>query len=226
MLQDTGEYDTIDYLRPYIDFLTLQRNCRDPCVEECHRGFFTNLGRSLNPEKYGMHEKHIGGLVMMLPVALYFASDPEKARASALEHLATTHPGKEMCRAREAILSLLMATLDCTPLVDAIREECASQRNPFFGFPFFRWLEYDDEEVIGRQLSTASYIDQAVPAVIYLALKYADRPEAGLIANTNLGGNNVHRGGVLGALLGAANDAEAWPSRWVEGLVEAPVLRK
>jgi hypothetical protein len=60
--------------------------------------------------------------------------------------------------------------------------------NSHFGFPLTKWLECTDEEVIGHRLSTACYIDQAVPAVIYLALKYADQPEKGLVANTNLGG--------------------------------------
>ena len=62
--------------------------------------------------------------------------------------------------------------------------------------------------------------------VIYLALKYAREPEQGLIANTNLGGDNVHRGGVLGALLGAANGVEAWPSRWTQNLDFAPLAMK
>jgi ADP-ribosylglycohydrolase len=53
-----------------------------------------------------------------------------------------------------------------------------------------------------------------VPATLYLAWKYADRPEEGLVANTMAGGDNCHRGAVLGALLGAAWGVEAWPERW------------
>ena len=226
LLQEEGAYDASEYLRRYIRFLTPPRGHRDTYLEECHRGFFTNLGRGLPPEKCGVHEKHIGGLVMMLPVALYYAENSDKAQMKALEHLSTTHPGKEMRQAGEAILSLLMPVLKGVSLFEAIRESCASQRNPLFGFPFFKWLKYRDEEVIGRYLSTACYIDHAVPAVIYLALKYADSPEDGLVANTNLGGDNVHRGGVLGALLGAANGAGCWPSRWSENLLAPPNIRR
>ena len=222
MLQEIGDYSADEYLRRYIAYLAPPQKHRDTYVEECHRGFFTNLGRKRRPEKCGVQEKHIGGLVMMLPVALYYANEPDKARAAALEHLAVTHPGREMRLAGEAVLSLLMATLTGTPMVKAIREECASQRNPMFGFSFFKWLQRDDADVIGRELSTACYIDQAVPAVIYLALKHAKNPEQALIANTNLGGDNVHRGGVLGALLGAAHGKSAWPERWVTGLLAPP----
>jgi ADP-ribosylglycohydrolase len=39
-----------------------------------------------------------------------------------------------------------------------------------------------------------------------------------------LGGDNVHRGAVLGALLGAANGEEDWPLKWREGLLRQPSL--
>ena len=42
---------------------------------------------------------------------------------------------------------------------------------------------------------------------MYLAYKYCNAPESGLLANTNLGGDNVHRGTILGILLGLSNGA-------------------
>ena len=53
-------------------------------------------------------------------------------------------------------------------------------------------------------------------------MKYHDQPEQGLIVNTNLGGDNVHRGAVLGALLGAADGLEGFPQRWITGLRHPP----
>ncbi|WP_373500889.1 ADP-ribosylglycohydrolase family protein [Desulfococcus sp.] len=46
--------------------------------------------------------------------------------------------------------------------------------------------------------------------------------EAGLIANTNLGGDNAGRGAVLGALLGAANGDGSFPASWIGGLRHPP----
>ena len=209
-------------MRRYIELLTHPERHRDTYLEECHRGFVTNLGRGLPPEKCAVQEKHIGGLVMMMPVALFYAGDHEEARQHALRHLALTHAGKKMRLAAEAILTILGAVLGGQSLAAAIRSECAQQRNPYFGFPFEKWLAKDDSWVIGGKLSTACYVEDAVPAVIYLALKYSGAPEAGLIANTNLGGDNVHRGGVLGALLGAESGVPGWPSRWVGGLTDPP----
>ena len=211
-------YDRSEYLNRYIDLMTNPARHRDTYIEECHRGFFTNLGRGKKPENCAVTEKHISGLVMMLPVALYYADDEPEGRRRAIEHLSVTHAGGRMRIAAEAILSILYPVLNGASLVDTIRDEFARQRNPHFGFPFRKWLEMRDEEVIGPRLSNACYVEDSVPAVIYLALKYAGEPEEGLITNTNVGGDNVHRGGVLGALLGAQDGFEGWPQRWVEGL--------
>ena len=68
-------------------------------------------------------------------------------------------------------------------------------------------------DVIGGRLSPACYIDQSFPVVLYLATRYPDDFEAALIANTNAGGDNSHRGAVLGAILGAALGDKAIPKR-------------
>lgn len=219
-----GTYDRADYLVRYIDLLTHPTRHGDTYLEECHRGFFTNLGRGKKPEHCAVMEKHIGGISMMMPVAIRFGDDPEVATEHSLEHLSTTHAGKDCATAGRAILSLLLPTLNGASLAETIEEEISRQRNPHFGFPFRKWLQLEDERVIGSKLSPACYLDDAIPAVIYLALKYAKDPEQALIVNTNLGGDNVHRGSVLGALLGAAHGTDGWPNRWKSGLANPPHL--
>jgi ADP-ribosylglycohydrolase len=88
-----------------------------------------------------------------------------------------------------------------------------------------QWSREPDDVVIGQRVSPACYIAEAFPASLYLAWKYADDFEGGLIANTNLGGDNCHRGTVVGALLGVTAGASRIPSRWREGLHEARALR-
>ena len=83
---------------------------------------------------------------------------------------------------------------------------------------------YPDTTVVGMHFSSACYVDVAVPATLFLALKYENLPEDGLIADTMCGGDNCGRGSVLGALFGARHGMEAWPSRWVKGLLEPPPL--
>ncbi|XP_033637482.1 uncharacterized protein LOC117298367 isoform X1 [Asterias rubens] len=49
----------------------------------------------------------------------------------------------------------------------------------------------------------ACYIKGAVTSLFFLAHEFHDNFEAGVLTNTNCGGENCHRGGALGALLGA-----------------------
>ena len=72
--------------------------------------------------------------------------------------------------------------------------------------------------MIGGLLSPACYIDQSFPSVLYLAARYPDDFESAMIANTNVGGDNCHRGAILGAILGASLGLEAIPKRWINGL--------
>ena len=117
------------------------------------------------------------------------------------------------------VIDILLKVLDGNPLKETILEKIETQENPLLGHPFTKWLDDPDDSVIGPRLSTACYVEDSVPAVIYLALKYHDDPESALIANTNLGGDNVGRGSVLGALLGASHGVEGFPRNWIEGLI-------
>lgn len=215
-------YDAEDYLRRYVDYMTSPGRHRDTYIEECHRNFFTNYARGIPPRKCGATEKHIGGLVGMVPVLAYYAEQPEKAGPAALEHLALTHPGEKMADAGRLFADLLLAVLSGRPLKDAIPSRIEEQSSPLLGHPFEKWLDDPDDWVIGPKLSTACYVEHSVPAVLYLALKYHDDPKKALVVNTNLGGDNVYRGGVLGALLGAEHGKKGFPQRWVDGLLDPP----
>jgi ADP-ribosylglycohydrolase len=221
-LIENGTYVPGDFLTRYITFMTTPGRHRDTYIEECHRHFFINYARGQAPEKCGVAEKHIGGLVGIIPLIAFYARRPARAREAALTHLALTHPGPKMEAAGRLLVSLLLETLMGRPLQELILEAIAGQKNPLLGHPFSRWRDLPDETVIGRYLSTACYVEEAVPAVVYLALKYHRNPETALVVNTNLGGDNAARGAVLGALLGAANGMAKFPQRWVDGLTDPP----
>ena len=222
-LNRIGDYDADDYLKRYIDFMTLPGTHRDTYVEEYHRHFFTLYARGNPPRKCGAKEKHIGGLVGLVPIIVFFQNDPERAHEAALEHLSLTHLGPKMESAGSLVIKLLLKTLGGMPLKDVLLEAVDKSTSPLLAYPFLKWLHDPDERVIGGRFSTACYVEDSVPATIYLALKYHDDPERGLIANTNLGGDNVHRGALLGALLGAGNGLKGFPDRWIKGLRHPPL---
>jgi ADP-ribosyl-[dinitrogen reductase] hydrolase len=221
-LNERGGYDAEDYLHRYISFMTTPGNHRDTYIEECHRNFFTNYAKGAPPRQCGATEKHIGGLPGIVPIVVYYRTQLEKAREAALDHLALTHAGEKMRSAGGLLIELLLAVLSGEPLAAAIRRMIREQKYPFVSHPFEKLLGNPDDWVIGPKFSTACYVEHSVPAVLYLSLKYAGDPEKALIVNTNLGGDNVYRGAVLGALLGAENGLEKFPKRWVEGLLTPP----
>lgn len=61
---------------------------------------------------------------------------------------------------------------------------------------------------------------------MHLAYKYGDNFEAAVLANANAGGENVHKGMLLGALLGAAHGASRIPPALKEGLVDSAGLSR
>ena len=58
----------------------------------------------------------------------------------------------------------------------------------------------------------ACYIDSSFPVFVFLVYKYADSFESAVLANANAGGENVARGALVGALLGAAHGTESFPA--------------
>ena len=217
-------YDADDFLRRYIAFMTTPGNHRDTYIEECHRNFFSNYAGGLPLRRCGREEKHIGGLSGLIPLVAYYAAEPDTAHKTALAHLALTHPGAKMAAAGSLVIRLLLSLLQGHSLEETLMQALAAQYSPFMGYPFLKWLQDPDEKIIGSRLSPACYVEDALPAVLYLALKYHQNPEKALIANTNLGGDNAGRGAVLGALLGAAHGTEGFPEKWVKGLIK-PIPR-
>jgi ADP-ribosyl-[dinitrogen reductase] hydrolase len=92
---------------------------------------------------------------------------------------------------------------------------------------------------------SACYLDSALPGLIDMAAKYSststttstttssssnnilgERAWQGLLSNANVGGENVHRGSVLGAILGARAGYHQLPSELVRGLYPQSELQQ
>jgi ADP-ribosylglycohydrolase len=219
-LNACGRYDAEDYLQRYLDFMLTPGRHRDTYLEECHRKFFTAYARGVAPKKCGSSDIHIGGLAHVGVLCAFFGTDLDAAKTAVREHVQLTHRAPEVLRAAEALVEILGAVLAGAGLREAILEHGShwlSRRTAE------HWSREQDEVVIGRRVSPACYVAEAFPASLYLAWKYAEDFEAGVIANTNLGGDNCHRGAVIGALLGAG--AEEIPARLRDGLHDGHELR-
>ena len=65
--------------------------------------------------------------------------------------------------------------------------------------------EYSDDEIIGKRFATACYPEHGLPLLLCLFQRNKADFKASLLANANAGGDNVHRGMILGLLAGAAS---------------------
>jgi len=208
-----GEYSKRRFLDDYVEFMTARvPRHPDTYAESWHRGFFANRENGIPLEKCGAvtHDTpSVGGLVMIVPLALklLLASEGktdqvEQVCKTCRDQLSLTHPDDLLARVCDAMVVLFSELLqrsesdDVLPLlVGASR--CLSgvdlnglwQKSP------------GDMHVVGGTYSTACYITDSWPSLLYLAGKYQHSAEAAMIANTNLGGENAHRGSVLGAIV-------------------------
>ncbi|MFM2176481.1 MAG: hypothetical protein RL015_579 [Verrucomicrobiota bacterium] len=208
-----GGYDLDDYLKRYIDFMLTPGRHRDTYAEEYHRHFFTRLARGSKPQRCGGTDVHIGGLAS---VGLLSARLGKDASAAVQEHVGFSHGDPDVLDAAKTLTRMLFDLLLGEPLRETILHHGGrwlSERKAA------TWSKDPDLVVIGRHVSPACYIRESFPASLYLAWKYADDFEAAVVANTMVGGDNCHRGAVIGALVGAACGHERLPQALRDGLL-------
>ncbi|WP_336367477.1 ADP-ribosylglycohydrolase family protein [Marinobacter sp. C2H3] len=221
-----GHYDRDAFLSAYIDFMTAEPpRHNDTYAESYHRGFFARYAQGRPAHQCAMvtHDTpSIGGLVTIGPLALserLRGAEVPAIQTLCREHLALTHPDESLMRVCDGYVALLCQLLDA-PADGASLDEVFADAGKGTGAPDTLALvrrNLPDTQVVGRLYSPACYISDAWPVVLYLACKYHDDPWQALRANTNLGGDNVHRGMVLGTLLGLTSSEVA--SRWFDQLL-------
>lgn len=212
----SGAYDPDAWLNLYIDCMRRPGWHKDTYVEEYHRAFFDNLAQGRDPRHCGIKDIHIGGLT---PVPFLLAglgaidsltvdSDLDLVES----HLALTHHGAPVADAGRTLARLIIAIANGATLRDAIAEHATGFTS---AEQLSSWSDFEDRIVVGRQLTPACYLPDSLTASLHLAWKYHDDFTAAILANARCGGDNAHRGVVVGALLGAAHEI---PGHWLSGL--------
>ena len=224
-----GGYDPGRFLLDYKTFLMTEGSHNDSYCEAFHRQLLANhLLRGLPLDQSAGAENHdtpsIGGFVALLPLLLVAsARGCEAALATAERHLALTHKSQRLAANLAVYARALWSVLAGRDL----REACAA------GARELGWdlaaMELSDHEAVYEVFGPACYIGDSLPVVFYLAHKYAASPAGfrdALLANTNAGGENCHRGAALGALLGAAYGMAGIPQDLLDGLDAREAIRK
>lgn len=211
--------------------------------------FFKNWVAGKPPAKCADDDGHnvasMGGFVLLPPVALLSAVHelrrsggaaalplvpaPDAVVKAAVEatvaQMYCTHNSAELERFARVYAALLARVMLGADLRTAVAEAGRSIGLDLPGLAA-KYGAGPATAVVGRVFSSACYIEHSFPSLLYLAYVHAADPEAALIANTNAGGENCHRGSALGALMGAAHGMRAWPARWADALVPAAAIRE
>ncbi len=196
LLKEQKRYSENKWLHRLVEYMTTPGCHNDTYVEEYLRHFFTQYGEGCRLTGCGRKdENHIGGLSLMLPLLMVFGQNREYAQKTALDHLVLTHGGPSMTFGGKIIAKIVLDVLNGTSLEDAIVAHFLNGTDGKSKLSFESLLEFPDGSVVGRHFSSACYMEHSIPATLYLAYKYAGKPEQGLIANTMCGGDNAGRGG-------------------------------
>jgi len=217
-----NQYDRARYADRYVNYMRTPSEHHDTYLEACHRGFFRNLRSGTPAGDCAVEERHIGGMVAVVP--LYAAlrvlgSQDADARTAVLEHVSVTHRGELITDAANTLLTVASELWDGATIRESIDLHTRKQDLPYLGDPVARLATRADEQVIGPLYGSACDLPESLPATFYLAWKYFDSPRRGLVANTMVGGDNCHRGAVLGSLIGLTQGPEVFPENWRTGLL-------
>jgi len=225
-----GGYDWRSFLSAYVTFMTTPGSHNDTYAESFHRDFFANWAKGVPPEQCskgteGHNTAQIGGFVMLPPVILsQCGRGVEAARDACIRHLSLTHESRKLASYANLYSDMLYRIVnDQADLRDTLRGVASGHLR--LDLDQLAAAGYTDQRVVHSTFGSACYIDDSFPSMLYLAFKYADSFEKGVLANTNVGGENCHRGSALGALLGAAAGESGIPDRLKDGLHDSAGIR-
>ncbi|XP_033866737.3 uncharacterized protein LOC117406651 isoform X1 [Acipenser ruthenus] len=174
----------------------------------------------------------IGCLPMGIPFILLSARSNEgEAVKAAVEVVRLTHPHPNVdkyvalyARALHSVLNGACLKQQCEAALRSSVLDAWDVCRPYME-KAARYPKSSEERLKVYQIATAylglaCYTKGALSCMFFLAHQYADDFTGGVLANTNCGGENCHRGAALGALLGAAalHQGSALPLHWKHGL--------
>eukprot|EP00743_Colponemidia_sp_Colp-15_P006961 GILK01007512.1.p1 GENE.GILK01007512.1~~GILK01007512.1.p1 ORF type:complete len:346 (+),score=36.72 GILK01007512.1:29-1066(+) len=227
-LSEKRAFDGPYILSEYIKFMTTPGSHNDSYVEKAHREFFQKLRDGTPPTECAAPENDdtacAGAMVTLLPTLLFDAATTtrENMVRDTLLQMNYTHKSEKMGRYATLCGNMLTDMLNGKDMRTAIQETgtlleldiaaLAAQNRP-------------DTEVCGEVFMPNCYIVDSFPLCLYFAYRYADSFEDAILANTNVGGDNVYRGAILGVIMGLGLGEDAIPSRFIEGLVAKDAIR-
>lgn len=222
IVENDGKFNPDSFRSAYVNFMTTPGSHNDTYASTCHRMFFANMVfQKLPPEQCPDNDGHnvdtVDGLILPTIAAMAYP-DVGQAQEAAAQCASVTRKSNQLNSATKIWSQLVHSTLheqDTTGVTHQLNQ-CAQS------FGMRRLPNADSHDQI-----TACYLSQSVPPLLDMVAKYLP-PRSNvwdaLIANANVGGENVHRGSILGAVLGARAGVSGLPPQLMNGLHDKEAL--
>lgn len=215
---EAGEFSSNDFLQHYMTFMQTPGSHNDTYASTCHRMFFANLVRGVPPEQCADNDGHntdaIDALTLTVPVIIKYANADRTLRNRKLaEIIATTRKSRVLQPYAELYADILIAVLQGQDIRVTIDEHA-----PSYAQVVKHAIDRHDSDPM-----VACYIDSAFPALLFFAYKYGHSVEEAILASANAGGENVARGALLGALVGAQHGFAGFPA-WTSALKDKDAI--
>ncbi len=217
-------YSEKGFLEDFIKFMTTPDTHNDVYASSSLRIFFKNWSLGIPVEDCPGNDSHnvdsIDSIVIITPVIISnLFSDETKRNSEIRSSILCTRKAIECVD--YAILYgdlLTKVLLKQSNIRDAVCE---------IGKKLGLDIKKDVENYRGKEdPMTACYIDSSFSVLLFYAYKYADDPEKMLLASANGCGENVGRGSLLGALVGAEFGFSKFPKNLVDDLVDKESILK
>ena len=220
-------FDAGAFRNAYMKFMMTPNSHNDTYASTCHRMFFSNLvHKELPPTECPDNDMHnvdtIDGLILPTIAAMTEIQNPSKAGEVAAQCAAVT---------RKSSVLEQISNLWGSVVVSNILNTHDSSLESFSQATLRRKPNPRSNDAL-----TACYLQQSLPGLVDMISKYSpngskhnNRVWEALLANANVGGENVHRGSVLGAMLGSQVGIEQIQSespQLVEGLYHSNELKQ
>mmetsp|Transcript_11958 Transcript_11958/g.17980 ORF Transcript_11958/g.17980 Transcript_11958/m.17980 type:complete len:381 (-) Transcript_11958:134-1276(-) len=205
-----GVFDPDHFRQSYVTFMRSPGSHNDTYASTCHRMFFANLVfKNLPPEQCPDNDGHnvdtIDGLVLPTIAALAASAngDRDLAKTFAVQAAAVTRNSKVLESTSEVWSNIIFDVLHGED-VNVSLDSAA------------RLLGFRSPLGNVRDEISACYLGGSLPPTLNMIKKYTSENNdvwTGILANANTGGENVHRGSILGAVLGAHAGIEKMPPK-------------
>lgn len=230
IVSNNGKFHQDHFRKAYMDFMTTPGSHNDTYASTCHRMFFANwkfYGKDPIdcPDNDGHNVDTIDGLILPTITALAYSTNPnrEEAYEAIQQTIAVTRNSRSLEQMSKPLADLIWDVLKNDGQENETLRTSFNKAAKSMGLPKPR---------ISRQDGiSACYLHSSLPPLFDMMLKYATSiPNdvwTGVLANANAGGENVHRGSILGAILGGAATMENIPTtKMIDGLYHKDELTK